>query len=153
MIEWDSRMRDNHSVQVLKTVIPFFDVAVGERIDLEGLLSAVRPFARGREGHMLDVVLQFFQMQRMMEMIQLVQSMQQMQQFTGDMTGDGQDGAASPPAMFEMLKAMIPPEQQGMVDMMSAMMAMSDSPEPDEDVSPETPEDKQKEGDHEPVDL
>ena len=49
MIEWDSRMRDNHSVQILKTVIPFFDVAVGERIDLEGLLSAVRPFAAGSE--------------------------------------------------------------------------------------------------------
>ncbi len=153
MMEWDSRMRDNHTVQVLKTVIPFFDVAVGERIDLEGLLTAVRPFARGRERHMLDVVLQFFQMQRMMEMMQLVQSMQQMQQFAGDASGDGQNGSDSPPAMFEMLRSMIPPEQQGMVDMMSAMMAMSDSPELDEDVSPEPPEDKQKEGDHEPVDL
>ena len=55
MIEWDSRMRDNHSVQILKTVIPFFDVAVGERIDLEGLLSAVRPFARGRGQRCLTV--------------------------------------------------------------------------------------------------
>lgn len=153
MMEWDSRMRDNHTVQVLKTVIPFFDVAVGERIDLEGLLTAVRPFARGRERHMLDVVLQFFQMQRMMEMMQLVQSMQQMQQFAGDASGDGQNGSDSPPAMFEMLRSMIPPEQQGMVDMMSAVMAMSDYPELDEDVSPEPPEDKQKEGDHEPVDL
>lgn len=177
MIEWDSRLRDDHSVQILKTVIPFFDVAVGERIDMEGLLSAVRPFTRGRERHILDVILQFFQMQRMMEMMQLVQSMQQMQQFTGAAEGEDQEGSGASPAMFEMLKAMIPPEQQGMADMISAMMAMSEPPEtgqaPEEDIGHAQeekgdsdigimqeaengfvmPEDKQKEGDHEPVDL
>lgn len=175
MIEWDSRLRDNHNVQILKTVIPFFDVAVGERIDMEGLLSAVRPFTHGRERGILDLILQFFQMQRMMEMMQMVQSMQQMQQFTEAAAGENQDGSGVSPAMFEMLKSMIPPEQQGMADMISAMMAMSESPEagqdPEEDMGdvqkegedPDTeretgeslvmPVDKQKEGDHEPVDL
>lgn len=152
MIEWDSRMRDNHSVQILKTVIPFFDVAVGERIDLEGLLSAVRPFTRGRERHILDVILQFFQMQRMMEMLQLVQSMQQ---FSETAEGENQDGSGSSPAMFEMLKSMIPSEQQDMVDMMSAMMAMAEPGDvmKDMETTPEMPADEQKEGDHEPVDL
>lgn len=158
MMDWDSRMRDNHSVQVLKAVIPFFDVAVGERIDMEGLLSAVRPFTRGRERRFLDIFLQFFQMQRMMEMMQMVQSMQQFAEAT---EGQNQNGSGASPAMFEMLKSMIPPEQQDMVDMMSAMMAMSETPDMtqgtgygSEPVSePETPEDEQKEGDHEPVDL
>lgn len=158
MMEWDSRMRDNHSVQVLKTVIPFFDVAVGERIDMEGLLSAVRPFTQGRERRFLDIFLQFFQMQRMMEMMQMVQSMQQ---FTEAAGGEPQDGSGASPAMFEMLKAMIPPEQQDMVDMMSAMMAMSDAPDMTQETgfgsepepAPEMPEDEQKEGDHEPVDF
>ena len=44
MIEWDSRMQNNHSVKVLKAAIPFLDVEVGQDIDMAGLLNAVRPF-------------------------------------------------------------------------------------------------------------
>lgn len=151
MIGWDNRMRNNHSVQILKAAIPFIDVAVGERIDMEGLLSAVRPFAHGRELRILDMILQFFQMQRMMEMMQMVQSMQQMQEFAGNGEGDGEagEGSGGSSAMFDMLKTMIPPEQQDMVEMMNAMMAMSDGMQ-GADIPPE---DEQREGDYESVDL
>lgn len=154
MIGWDNRMRNNHGVQILKAAIPFIDVAVGELIDMEGLLSAVRPFARGRELRILDMILQFFQMQRVMEMMQMVQSMQQMQEFAGSGGADGGDGetgegSGGSPAMFEMLKTMIPPEQQDMVEMMNAMMAMSDGMQ-GADIPPE---DEQREGDYESVDL
>lgn len=139
MIGWDGRMRDNHSVKILKAVVPFLDVEVGERIDIEGILSAVRPFAGGRERRMLDLCLQFFQMKRMMEMMQMVQSMQQMQGFGGGSGGGGSSGEPSP-AMFEMLKTVLPPEQQDMFDMLSTMMAMS------EDISPRNAPDNQKDG-------
>jgi len=62
MIEWDSRMQNNHSVKILKTALPFFDIEVGERIDMEGLLTAIRPFVSGKERRILDMILQFFQM-------------------------------------------------------------------------------------------
>ena len=88
MMEWDSRMHNTRSVQVLKAAIPFFDVSVGEQIDMEGLLSAVRPFSSGRERKMLDLFLQFFQMRRMMEMMQVMQSMQQAQERAGETPAD-----------------------------------------------------------------
>lgn len=152
MIEWDSRVRDNHSVKILKAVIPFFDVEVGEHIDMEGLLTAVRPFARDRERRILDMILQFFQMQRMMDMVQMIQSMQQMQEFAGAAGEEGEEMEGNPgssPAMFDMLKAMIPPEQQDMAEMLSAMMMMSDDAQKPDVV----PEDEQKEGGYESVDL
>ena len=37
MIEWDSRMQNNHSVKVLKAAIPFLDVEVGQDIDMAGV--------------------------------------------------------------------------------------------------------------------
>lgn len=114
MMEWDSRMKNTHSVKVLKTAIPFFDVSVGERIDLEGLLGAIRPFTSGRERRILDLFLQFFQMRRMMEMMQVMQSMQQAQEMAGE-------GPADP---FEMVKAMMPADQQDTLDMVAAMMSM-----------------------------
>ena len=78
MMNWDSRMRNNQSVQMLKAAIPFLDIEAGESIDLAGLLRAVRPFAGIREGRVMDMILQFFQIQDMMQMVSLVQSMQQM---------------------------------------------------------------------------
>ncbi len=126
MMEWDSRMQNTHSVQVLKAAIPFFDVSVGERIDMEGLLGAIRPFAAGRERRILDLFLQFFQMRHMMEMMQMMQAMQQAQEMAGE------SGGGDP---FDMLKAMMPADQQETLDMVSAMMSMmqqessSDSPE------------------------
>ncbi len=77
MMNWDSRMRNNQSVQMLKAAIPFLDIEAGESIDLAGLLRAVRPFAGIREGRVMDMILQFFQIQDMMQMVSLVQSMQQ----------------------------------------------------------------------------
>lgn len=138
MIEWDSRMHNNHCVKVLKAAIPFFDVEVGESINLEGLFRAIRPFAPGRERRMVDLFLQFFQMRRMMEMMQLFQTMQEMQGESRE-EPDGGDGAAaggtgrpggmSAPDMMSMLRAMIPPEQQGMMDTVSAMMTMMQAAE------------------------
>ncbi len=117
MLEWDSRMKNDHSVKVLKTVIPFFDVAVGECIDMEGLLTAVRPLASRRERSVLDMILGFFQMRRMMQMMQVMQAMQ---------SGEPEDGEESgPPSdMFDMLKGFLTPEQQETFESMSAMMSM-----------------------------
>lgn len=157
MMEWDSRMQNNHSVKVLKAAIPFLDVEIGEKIDMEGLLQAVRPFAGDRERKILDIFLQFFQMRRMMEMMQLVQAMQEMQSVAqdfpgsadGEVTGENQSGQDSfmgmpSPDMMSMLKTMIPPEQQEMVDSMTAMMSMMQS-------RPEEPGEGEKED--EPVDI
>lgn len=126
MMEWDSRMQNTHSVQVLKAAIPFLDIPLGERIDLEGLFGAIRPFSRGRERRLIDMLLQFFQMKHMMEMMQLMQSMQQAQEMSEEMGG----GPIDP---MSIVKTMVPPEQQDMVEtMMSMMSAMQeDSPSPD----------------------
>ncbi len=135
MMEWDSRMHNNHCVKVLKAAIPFFDVEVGESINLEGLFRAIRPFAPERERRMVDLFLQIFQMRRMMEMMQLFQTMQEMQGESRE-NPDGGNGAAAggtgtmpSPDMMSMLKAMIPPEQQGMMDTVSAMMTMMQAAE------------------------
>lgn len=142
MMEWDSRMKNTHTVQVLKAAIPFLDVSVGERIDLEGLLGAVRPFAAGRERRILDMFLQFFQMRHMMDMMQLMQSMQQAQEMAGET-----EGAQADP--FSMLKAMMPADQQDTLDMVSAMMSMM------QDGSPDPPEEQAEEngGNDESVNL
>ena len=68
MMQWDSRMQNNHSVKILKAAIPFLDIDIGEKIDFRGLLTAIRPFASGQEAKILDMILQFFQIQDMMEM-------------------------------------------------------------------------------------
>lgn len=132
MLEWDGRLKNTHSVQVLKTAIPFFDVSVGERIDLEGLLGAIRPFTSGRERRILDLFLQFFQMRRMMEMMQVMQSMQQTQEMSGEAKTDP----------FDLLKAVMPSEQQETLDMMSAMMSMMQS---DTDTHSDSPEEQAEE--------
>ncbi len=162
MLEWDSRIQNNQSIKILKTAIPFFDIDIGEQIDLEGLLAAVRPFSRGRERHVLDMILQFFQMRHMMDMLQVVQAMQEMQSRQGETSAEagasgetfGEEfGEASPEAgderrqqagaptdgMFEMLKNSLSPEQQDMVDMAMAVMSMMPA--------------GQQEGEHEPVDI
>lgn len=146
MMEWDSRMHNTRSVQVLKAAIPFFDVSVGEQIDMEGLLSAVRPFSSGRERKMLDLFLQFFQMRRMMEMMQVMQSMQQAQERAGETPADP----------FDLLKTMLPAEEQETLDMVSSMMAMMQSSSPDSDVTGEqAPENDKKgeDGEYEGVDF
>lgn len=119
MMEWDGRMQNTHIVKILKAVIPFLDVPAGEKIDLEGLLGAIRPYVAGRERRILDMILQFFQMRHMMEMMQLVQSMQEMQQAQQD-GGNGNS--------MDWIKMIVPAEQQETVDMMMSMMsAMQDT--------------------------
>lgn len=129
MMEWDSRMQNNHSVKILKAAIPFLDIEIGEKIDIEGLLRAIRPFSAGRERKMMDLFLQFFQMRHMMEMMQLVQAMQAMQEAQQG-AQEGRDGMSPQGAgsdMMSVLKAMIPPEQQEMAESISAMMSMMQS--------------------------
>ena len=144
MLEWDSRIQNNQSIKILKTAIPFFDIDIGEQIDLEGLLAAVRPFSRGRERHVLDMILQFFQMRHMMDMLQVVQAMQEMQSRQGETSAEAgderrQQAGAPMDGMFEMLKNSLSPEQQDMVDMAMAVMSMMPA--------------GQQEGEHEPVDI
>lgn len=144
MIEWDCRMQNTHSMQVLKTAIPFFDISVGERIDLEGLLGAIRPFTSGRERRILDLFLQFFQMRRMMEMMQVMQSMQQAQEMSGETPADP----------FELVRAMMPSDQQETLDMMSAMMSMMQSdPNTPSDSPEEQAEENGGKGENESVDF
>ena len=149
MMEWDSRMQNTHSVQILKAAIPFFDVSVGEKIDLEGLLGAIRPFASGKERRFIDMFLQFFQMRHMMEMMQLMQSVQAMQQEQG--MGDDKETSSTMGGMnpMELIKTMVPPEQQDTVEMMMSMMsAMQDNTPPSS-----TSEQEGKEDDDESIDF
>ena len=75
MIEWDSRMQNNHSVKVLKAAIPFLDVEVGQDIDMAGLLNAVRPFLDNQDAKFADMVLQIVQWKDMLQMVQMMQQM------------------------------------------------------------------------------
>ena len=77
MIEWDSRMQNNHSVKVLKAAIPFLDVEVGQDIDMAGLLNAVRPFLDNQDAKFADMVLQIVQSKDMLQMVQMMQQMAQ----------------------------------------------------------------------------
>lgn len=77
MIEWDSRMQNNHSVKVLKAAIPFLDVEVGQDIDMAGLLNAVRPFLDNQDAKFSDMVLQIVQWKDMLQMVQMMQQMAQ----------------------------------------------------------------------------
>lgn len=149
MMEWDSRMYNTQGVQILKAAIPFLDVSVGEKIDLEGLLGAIRPFVSGKERRVIDMLLQFFSMKHMMEMFQLMQSMQAMQQ-AQEMSDDNGDssmmGGMNP---MDLVKTMVPPEQQETVEMMMSMMsAMQDS-----NPTPSANEQEGKENDNEPIDF
>lgn len=123
MNQWDSRMHNTQSVQMLKVAIPFFDVPVGEKIDLEGVFGAIRPFAGRKERKLIDIVLQFFSMRHMMEMMQIMQTMQEMQK-SGDREAGKEDKSfAGGMAPMEFIRSMVPPEQQDMVEMMFSMMS------------------------------
>ena len=60
MIEWDSRMQNNHSVKVLKAAIPFLEVEVGQDIDMAGLLNAVRPFLDNQDAKFADMTARIY---------------------------------------------------------------------------------------------
>lgn len=127
MMQWDSRMQNNHSVKILKAAIPFLDIDIGEKIDFRGLLTAIRPFASGQEAKILDMILQFFQIQDMMEMVKVFQSMQEM-----NAGGEGEDGGGFQPfSMFENMP-------MDMADVMNMFQGPMDNGDEEE---------------HEPIDI
>ncbi len=112
MFNWEGRILDNKSIMAVKAALPFLDIPVGEVIDLEGLLRAVRGFCRQQEQRMIDMLLQFFMMKRMMSMMKMFQEAQN--------SDRGMEG------IIDLLKSQVPKEQQDMFDMMSMMMSMQD---------------------------
>lgn len=112
MFNWEGRILDNKSIMAVKAALPFLDIPVGEVIDLEGLLRAVRCFCRKQEQRMIDMLLQFFMMKRMMSMMTMFQEAQN--------SDRGMEG------IIDLLKSQVPKEQQDMFDMMSMMMSMQD---------------------------
>lgn len=112
MFEWEGRILDNKSIQVVKAALPYLDIPVGNIIDIEGLLRAVRGFCHQRERKMIDMFLNFFMMKRVMSIMSLMNQMNE----TGS-AGTGMDG------MMDILKSQMPKEQQEMFDMVSVMMS------------------------------
>ncbi len=112
-------------------------------------MGAVRAFSSGRERRMIDMFLQVFQMKHMMEMMQLMQAMQQTQEMGAESDGDASPNQNGNMDAMELIRNMIPPEQQDTVEMMMSMMtAMQDSP-----ASSDTGEQERKETDSESVDF
>lgn len=131
MFDWEGRILDNKSILAVKAALPYLDIPVGEIIDLEGLLRAIRCFCQKREQKIIDMILNFFMFKRVMSMMNMMNEAQNSNQ--------GMEG------MFELLKNQMPKEQQEMFDMMSMMMsAMELNPggaqEAAPDERPEEPE-------------
>lgn len=108
MFDWEGRILDNKSIMVVKAALPYLDIPVGEIVDMEGLLRAIRNFCFQREQKLIDMLLNFFMMKRMMSIMNMMNEAQNSEQ--------GMEG------MFDLLKAQMPKEQQDMFDMMSMMM-------------------------------
>ena len=49
MLQWEGKIVDNTNVQLIKAALPYLDLPVGNRIDLEGLLRSIRKFCRKNE--------------------------------------------------------------------------------------------------------
>ncbi len=109
MFDWEGRILDNKSILAVKAALPYLDIPVGEIIDLEGLLRAVRCFCQTREQKIIDMILNFFMFKRVMSVMNIMTEAQNSNQ--------GMEG------MFELLKSQMPKEQQEMFDMMSMMMS------------------------------
>lgn len=123
MFDWEGRILDNKSIMVVKAALPFLDIPVGEIVDMEGLLRAIRNFCYQREQKLIDMLLNFFMMKRMMSVMSMMNQAQNSEQ--------GMEG------MFDLLKSQIPKEQQDMFDMMSMMMSMSEMSDGEADYSGE----------------
>lgn len=109
MFDWEGRILDNKSIMVVKAALPYLDIPVGEIVDMEGLLRAIRNFCFPGEQKLIDMLLNFFMMKRMMSIINMMNEAQNSEQ--------GMEG------MFELLKNQMPKEQQDMFEMMSMMMS------------------------------
>ena len=119
MFEWEGRISDNKSIQVVKAALPYLDIPVGSIIDIEGLLRAIRNFCHQREQKMIDMFLNFFMMKRVMSMMSVMNQMSE--------AGDAGAAGNSMDGMLNMLKSQMPKEKQDMFDMVSMMMsAMAD---------------------------
>ena len=76
MLQWEGKIVDNTNVQLIKTALPYLDLPVGNRIDLEGLLRSIRKFCRKNERQLIDLLLQIFMFRRVGEMMSVVQECQ-----------------------------------------------------------------------------
>ncbi len=124
-LDWEGRLVDNKSILVLKAALPYLDIPVGNVIDFEGMLRAIRCHCQEKEQRFVDTLLNLFMMKRMFSMMSLLN-------VTNASSEGGMEG------MLEMLKSQMPKEQQEMFDMMSMMMtAMAEMPPTsgDDDVS------------------
>ena len=127
MFDWEGRILDNKNIMMLKAALPYLDIPVGDVVDLEGLLRAIRTFCRVQEQKMIDMMLNFFMMKRVMSMMTVMNQMNQM-----NAEGATQTDVES---LMNVLRSQMPKEQQDMFDMFSMMMsAMSeDSVQSDEE--------------------
>ncbi len=112
MLGWEGRIWDNKSIMVIKAALPFLDIPVGETIDLEGLLRAIRCFCQEREQQLIDMLLNMFMMKRVFSMMNVMSEMNASQESSGGMEH-----------MLDLLKSQMPQEQQEMFEMMSMMMS------------------------------
>lgn len=126
MFDWEGRILDNKSIMMVKAALPFLDLPVGNVVDIEGLLRAIRGFCHRKEQRMIDMILSFFMMKRMMSIMSMMNETQNSER--------GMDG------VLDLIKSQIPKEQQDMFDMMSMMMSMSEMGDgaPEESGGPET---------------
>ena len=75
MFEWEGRILDNKSIQVVKAALPYLDIPVGNIIDVEGLLRSIRGYCHQREQKFIDMILHFFMMKRVMSMMSMMNEM------------------------------------------------------------------------------
>lgn len=142
MFGWEGRVLDNKSIMVIKAALPFLDIPVGETIDLEGLLRAVRCYCREREKEWIDMLLNIFMLKRVFSMMNMMNEMTAVQESCGsDME-----------QMLNLLKSQIPKEQQEMFDMMSMMMSAAGGIfSGDEEVSESASKEQTQEGGKEEI--
>lgn len=125
MLDWEGRILDNTSIQVVKAALPFLDVPVGESVDLEGLLRAVRNFFGGASQKRIDMILQIFMMKRAFGFFKIFQEMNQ--------AGEEESPEKRSERLFDLLKEQIPEEQRDMIDLWQMMFqASEEETHPDE---------------------
>nr|MBP3598476.1 hypothetical protein [Eubacterium sp.] len=130
MLGWEGRILDNKSIMIMKAALPFLDIPVGETVDMEGLLRAVRCFCKEKEQRLIDMLLNVFMMKRVFSIMSMM----------NEMNADPEHANGGMEYMMELLKSQMPKEQQEMLDMMAMMMsAAGGTPEDEEqELKPES---------------
>ena len=113
MLGWEGRILDNKSIMIIKAALPFLDIPVGETVDMEGLLRAVRCFCKEQEQRLIDMLLNVFMMKRVFSMMSMM----------NEMNAAPEHANGGMEYMMELLKSQMPKEQQEMFDMMAMMMS------------------------------